>query len=55
VVVVNKSFLPFMEQLVQDNCLDKVVLVKGCSTRHRSIYAGVKSLVKGMVDYKNLT
>ncbi|XP_060573466.1 D-ribitol-5-phosphate cytidylyltransferase-like [Ruditapes philippinarum] len=36
-----------MEQLVQDNCLDKVVLVKGCSTRHRSIYAGVKSLVKG--------
>ncbi|XP_053409101.1 D-ribitol-5-phosphate cytidylyltransferase-like [Mercenaria mercenaria] len=45
-VVVNAKFLSYMDQLVLDNKLDKVVVVKGCTTRHRSIYAGVKILAK---------
>lgn len=45
-VVVNKQFIAYMDQLVKDNGLDKVAVVEGCSTRHRSIYAGVKALTK---------
>ena len=39
--------MEYVAEVVKEHSLDKVITTVGCKTRHRSIYAGVKELVKG--------
>ncbi|XP_033729259.1 D-ribitol-5-phosphate cytidylyltransferase-like isoform X2 [Pecten maximus] len=43
-VVVSQPYIDYMEELVESHCYNKVMVVRGAHTRHRSIYNGVKSL-----------
>lgn len=47
VVVVDVSYLEFMQNLLTKYKFTKVKLVTGSPTRHRSIYNGVKALETG--------
>ena len=51
VVPVGVKYKTLVEQLVDQHQLDKVKVVEGCQSRHRSIYAGVQAVNTGLWQY----
>ena len=49
IVPVNKTYLSYVQELVAENHYEKVTVIEGSHSRHRSIYAGVLELRKGKV------
>ena len=47
VVAVSMKYNDYMQTLIDEYNLHKVSLASGASTRHRSIYNGLKHLAKG--------
>ena len=46
---VNKTYLSYVQELVAENHYEKVTVIEGSHSRHRSIYTGVLELRKGKV------
>lgn len=44
VVVVSQGYVDYIEELVESHGYNKVMVVRGAQTRHRSIYNGIKAL-----------
>ena len=48
ILPVKKSYLPYVRSLVDENHYEKVSVIEGSSSRHRSIYQGVLEVKRGI-------
>ncbi|KAL5010699.1 hypothetical protein ScPMuIL_013004 [Solemya velum] len=46
IVTVSSQFIPLMRELIAENGFSRVTVVEGATTRHRSIYNGIKAIAK---------
>jgi 2-C-methyl-D-erythritol 4-phosphate cytidylyltransferase len=54
VIVVGDEYMEYMKNLLTKYRFTKVDLVKGSTTRHRSIYNGVKALETGKNRHRSI-
>ena len=51
ILPVKKSYLPYVLSLVDENHYEKVSVIEGSSSRHRSIYQGVLEVKRGIQNF----